>query len=296
MSESADCWYCGGRDAEACPICAPEKETPLEDESAAVLGQDGWCCPEEPEDVGSRSKWIQTTVEEYNLRILCESEAELCNENYQVALDLTERCCRNLEKHLDAAQPQGILPSTGRRGEHELFCLSMAHRARCLVPLQYFSRVIDDCKRFGRLYDGILDAGRPALLHEQETKVLACRRLRSCDSESRSRISFIGHMALLGAAVEIAQQSRERVGNGFAPKTVLDHSMKAIEGLRPLDMFAFPGLNSLRAHLYISRAQANLELERWDDAKKDANLALTWDPAAQKAANYLLDSALNQEW
>ncbi|CAE8600096.1 unnamed protein product, partial [Polarella glacialis] len=138
------------------------------------------------------------------------------------------------------------------------------------------------------LYDDIVDSGHPKLLHEHEKKVLSCHG-------SFQILTFLGHLTVLGAAAEIACQCRDRVGHGFAPKIVLDHTSKAIQGLRHLQAPVFPGLNSLRAHLHVSRAQAGLELERWEEAKQDATAALDYDPAFREA-QYMLKSAEDQEW
>merc|ERR1711920_1051904 len=107
--------------------------------------------------------------------------------------------------------------------------------------------------------------------------------------------SFVGGMLILGAACDIADTCRNRVGNGAAPKVVLDHTKKAIDGLEKLDFALFPGLNSLRAHLYVTRTHACLELERWEEAKADAQMALACDPSF-KEAEYMMQSAEDEEW
>uniref|UniRef100_A0A7S2BPS8 KIF-binding protein n=1 Tax=Alexandrium andersonii TaxID=327968 RepID=A0A7S2BPS8_9DINO len=173
-----------------------------------------------------------------------------------------------------------------RRGERELLALAFAHRGRCHLLKQDYRQVIDDTKRFIRLYEMLIDEGNLAAMHEHEKKVL---------STHEPGATFIGNMPLLSAACEIANQCRERVGNGFAPKVVLEHSRKAIEGLEPLDFMVFPGLNALRAHLHVTRAHAALELERWEEAKEDAEMALACDPSF-KEAEYMKQSAENEEW
>merc|ERR1712232_1423018 len=114
-----------------------------------------------------------------------------------------------------------------------------------------YGALVDDCKVFGCVYDDIVDGGHPDRLHKQEQKLFGM-------TTTADEASFLDHITLLGAAGEIASQCRERVGNGYAPKTVLVHTLKAIEGLRPLSAQIFPGLQSLRAHIHVSRAHACL--------------------------------------
>eukprot|EP00418_Pyrodinium_bahamense_P024182 CAMPEP_0179143052 /NCGR_PEP_ID=MMETSP0796-20121207/68769_1 /TAXON_ID=73915 /ORGANISM="Pyrodinium bahamense, Strain pbaha01" /LENGTH=297 /DNA_ID=CAMNT_0020843027 /DNA_START=33 /DNA_END=926 /DNA_ORIENTATION=- len=289
--DDASCWYCGGANPETCPVCctpqAEDREEAIRKESAAVIGQDGWVCPEDADLEAQRKA---ASPEAYNLKLLCESESHLHNGEWEAALELSDRCCRNLELHVEACE--GAVAAPGqmrpflRRGERELLALAFAHRARCHLLKQDYRMVILDGKRFVKLYEWIVEGGNPATMHQQEKQVL-----NALDPGA----AFMGNMPLLAAACEIANQCRERVGNGFAPKVVLEHTRKAIEGLEPLDFMVFPGLNSLRAHLYITRAHAALELERWEEAKEDAELALACDPSF-KEAEYMKQSAENEEW
>lgn len=285
------CWYCGGTNPDTCPVCSTAKVEDRADavrnETAEVIGQDGWCCPE---DIGFEERVKAASPEAYNLKLLSESESHLRDGDWQRALELSERACRNLELHIQAAEGKANVPGQFRpflrRGEQELLALCFAHRGRCYLLKQDYLQVIDDVKRFARLYEMIVEGGTPAAMHDHEKKVL---------STHEPGATFIGNMPLLAAACEIANQCRDRVGNGFAPKVVLEHSRKAIDGLEPLDFMVFPGLNALRAHLHVTRAHAALELERWEDAKEDAELALACDPTF-KEAEYMKQSAENEEW
>mmetsp|Transcript_86698 Transcript_86698/g.269784 ORF Transcript_86698/g.269784 Transcript_86698/m.269784 type:complete len:298 (+) Transcript_86698:89-982(+) len=289
--EGADvCWYCGGADPEACPVCSTPKpqdrEEAIRSETTAVHGQDGWAVPDDPKQ---EERGRVETPEGYNIALLCESEGHLRDGNWEPARELSHRACMNLERHIDACEGRGTpgqLRPFVRRGERELLALAFAHRARCGLLKQDYREVIDDSKRFARIYAVIVDAGNPELMHKQERKVLGAHAPGA---------SFIGKMTLLGAACEIASQCRDRVGNGFAPKIVLEHAKRAIDGLETLDFMVFPGLNSLRAHLYITRAHAGLELGMWEQAKEDAELALACDPTFTEA-EYMKQSAEDQEW
>jgi len=206
------------------------------------------------------------------MQILGHAEELLRRREPEAAFEECNRCCRSLEKNPEP-----------RRGELEVLCLALAQRARCCLIREDYLMVVDDCKRFGRIYEEVLESGNPDLLHEREKVLLG------------PATTAIGHLTVLGAAAEIAVQCRDRVGAGFAPKVVRDHAMKAIVGLKSLDKAAFPGLDSLRAHICISRAQAALELEKWEEAREDSLAALAYNPDFREA-QYMLQAAERQEW
>lgn len=296
------CWFCNNTEPEACPVCNVGQK-PVEDKSKAslaVVGQDGWCAPEDARFKG----WVSQSLEAHSLQILQESEAKLKQGDWKSALESVDRVCRALEQHINIADgkakpPEGAPVALVRRGERELLCFVFAHRARCQLLKQDYPILVDDCKRFGRLYNQVLDSGDHRTLQQQEQKVLSVKEEH--DSEAPAKASqeaspkVLGHMVVLGAAAEIASQCRDRVGRGFAPALVLDNTAKALRGLELLDFKAFPGLNALRAHLRVTRSQASLELQHWAEAKKDAELALTCDPGFREA-EYLLKAAEDQEW
>eukprot|EP00747_Dinoflagellata_sp_TGD_P184576 gnl/TRDRNA2_/TRDRNA2_40320_c0_seq1.p1 gnl/TRDRNA2_/TRDRNA2_40320_c0~~gnl/TRDRNA2_/TRDRNA2_40320_c0_seq1.p1 ORF type:complete len:363 (+),score=102.99 gnl/TRDRNA2_/TRDRNA2_40320_c0_seq1:70-1158(+) len=294
---SDGCWYCGGIDVEACPVCSSsslplspeEKVAAGMSESAGVHGQDGWCPPEDQFLDQTRGGDRFQTPEEYNMDILLESEEHLRKGDSEKALELTKRATRNLEKHFDnvGGDPASrSLRAMARRGERELFCLSWAHRARCNLLKADYDMAVFDCKRFDVLYGEILDDGNGTKLVKQERQLL-------CHLPSGS--SFISHMDILHAALEIALKCRDRVGRGHIPKVVIEHTQKAVDGLKPLCDKTFPGLNSLQAHLHCTRAQAALELQEWDQAKIDAKKALAFDSKFSEAV-YMLKAAENEEW
>lgn len=305
--EDEICWACGGLDSSACVVCnIPEpgavneiEESSSDNEDPINDRQDSQAHPlevqkEDPkqESVGLNPLMMQLVdnPRDYNLSLLVQSEGYLHNNNWETALELTNRCCRNLEKHIAACDGQGFQPGETLpliyRGERELLCLAFAHRSRCFLLKQDYVQVIDDCKRFSRFCEGVFEGGNPEIMRKFEQDVI---------SDYASGSTFLGQMPIIGAAAEIANQCRERVGSGWAPKLVLDHTQKAISGLEPLNFRIFPGLNSLRAHLHVTRAHACLELEMWDDAKIDAEAALACDPQFTEA-QYMLESAENEEW
>jgi len=273
----------------ASPQILPERAQTHREESAALLGQDGWCCLDDPDDA-RYGGWTHTTLEDLNVQLLCEAEALLRRGDVK-AHEICDRCCRKLEQHLQ----NGIVPGAphvkalSAAGEAELLCLAVAQRVRCCLLKQDFQAMVNDSKMFGRLHEEIVDAGKPALLHELERRVL--ESVPGLAPEA----NFLGHVILVGAAAELAVQCRERVGNGYMPQTVLDHALRAVNGLQTLDVAVFPGLNSLRAHLHVSRAQACLELEMWTDAAQEAKAALERD-ASFKEAEFLLKAAKTEEW
>lgn len=280
------CWFCHGQDDEVCPVCTVAKTDKME-ESGALCGQDGWCSLEDPEELSKKSGWQVTTIEGFNLKLLCQAEDLLRKEDAEGAFDLANRVCRNLEKHLDAVEGRSTKDATVRallrRGEREVFCLSFSERARCLLLKQDFKQVVEDCNRYSRVLETVTEKGDVKLLHQHEKKIM---------KEGRSAL---GNIPILGAAAEIAHQCRDRVAHGFGPKLVLDHSQRALNGLQALERRAFPGLDALRAHLHVTRAQALLELERWEEAKEEAKTALELDRKV-KEADYMLQCAERQEW
>merc|ERR1711971_770341 len=105
--------------------------------------------------------------------------------------------------------------------------------------------------------------------------------------------TFVGHITMLRAVLDIAQQCRNRVGGGHKLKVVLEHTNKALQGINLLSSVAFLGLDSLRAHIHVTRAQASLELGNWSEAKKDAAKALEYDPTFSEA-EYMRSAAENK--
>lgn len=303
MADDEGCWYCNGINEFSCPVCAPEtklgkteRAQAIKSETTAVYGQDGWCL-DEYEDPSKKK--TPDTPEEYNLKLLVDAEEELQKGNAKKARELADRAVKNLEKHFNASQGFGpdddltnvktAAPKSRpmvRRGEKEMLALAYAHVVRCYLLEQKYTEGIEKSKIFARIYEGVVNDGNPIRLHKQERKVLWAYKPGT---------SFLGHIAIVRAAMEIAVQARERVGQGFAPKTVMDHTQKAIDGIAPLDATVFHGLNSLRANLHVTRAHAALEQGRWEEAKQDAQLALDNDPKFREA-EYMLQSAEDEEW
>ncbi|CAJ1344012.1 unnamed protein product [Effrenium voratum] len=249
------CWLCEGRDSSACVICGPER--PVE-EGASLLGQDGWCCQEDSE--ARFGGWTKTTTEDLYWELLLETEALLRSDS-NLALERAERCARNLEQ-LSSDQVA------------QLRCLAYAQLARCHLARQEYTLLVEDCKRYARLRE------------EAEGSLL---------EKFEAEVAPLGPLATLGAAAELATSCRAAVTDGFAPKVVLDHASRALSGVQLLPLSAFPGLPALRAHLYASRCQACLELEKWREAKQDATSALQCDPD-MKEAKYLLRAAESESW
>merc|ERR1712039_570092 len=96
-----------------------------------------------------------------------------------------------------------------KRGERELLALAFAQRGKCNLLRQNFREVVDDSKRSARIYDMVIDLGSTAIIQKQEAAVLGPHATES---------SFVGGMLILGAACDIADTCRNRVGNGAAPK------------------------------------------------------------------------------
>merc|ERR1719265_3061357 len=145
---------------------------------------------------------------------------------------------------------------------------------------------MEEVKKFKALYETVVESGEPTRLHRLEKQLLA---------DHSTDAGFVAHLVNMSAAVEILLTCRERAKNGYVPKIVIDNSQKAIEGLRPMCDEALPGLNMLRASLHCVRAHAEMELEMWDDALEDAELALMCDPNS-KEAEYMKDCAENEDW
>lgn len=289
-----NCWYCNGVDSAACPMCNPsdeseDKPNAIKAETNAVLGQDGWHAPE-----GDRfgpppaTESISNSLEAPNMKILCKAEDCLQNGNVQKALELAVTVLKNIDAHM--TQLKGQVDFNGsslvKRGEMETLCLGCAVVARCYFCAKRFEAGMEQVKKFSSLYEMVVDAGDPARLHKLEKDLL-----EDCSPNA----AFVTHLFNMSAAAEILLTCRERVKNGYAPKIVMDNSQKAIEGLRPMCNEALPGLNFLRAGLHCVRAHAALELEMWDEAMEDADLALLCDPDC-KEAEYMKECAENQEW
>merc|ERR1712070_51862 len=116
---------------------------------------------------------------------------------------------------------------------------------------------------FDHFYKLVVKSGNPVKLHKQERQLLE-------PYVDGPACTYLGHMETLKNSLEAALKCRERVGQGHAPKKVLDVTQTSIEALEPVSAMAVPGLDSLRAYLHVTRAHAALELERWDVAKEDA--------------------------
>lgn len=292
-ASNPDCWYCSGIDAAACPMCSEAK--PSEDTRPAVKPE-----PTTSDATGGKvfparrfePPMVQKTVESVNLKLLVEAEDFYARGLPQEALELTNRALRNLEQHFDACEGRGITAMEARpmlkRGEREMFCLGWACSARCCLYGKAYENCVEEIKKFSSVYDGLTDCDQfdASKLAKLERRLL---------NELPPGVSFVRDMSILQAALEIQLSCKQKVSNGWAPKTVIDHAEKALVGLRPLDAEAFRGLGALRAELLATKSQAELELERWDEAEEDAKEALELDPS-NTAAAYLLECAQNEDW
>jgi len=315
--DGEECWFCNGLNSDACAVCgvAAEPENPdtaIRKETEGVHGQDGWCLPGENNGGRAQKKTLETP-EEYNFKILEESEQTLRSgdaDAAEKALLLARRAERNMRKHLKAANADGVAPMWRKyekdlrkdmgapdepavapvlqRGERELAPISYAQVIRCLILKQEYKEAVEECKWFTHFYKQVVKSGNPVKLHKQERQLLE-------PYVDNSSCTFLGHMETLKDSLEVALLCRERVGQGHAPKLVLDNTRKAIDALDPVSVVAVPGLDTLRAHLHVTRAHAALELERWDVAKEDAELALAYDPRFSEA-EYMRQSAEAKEW
>lgn len=231
-------------------------------------------------------------VESLNLKLLLEAEDLLLEGLPQDALELINRVLRNLERHFDACEGRDVSSlqcrPMMRRGERELFVLAWAVSARCMLCGRAYENCIAEIKKYSELREGLSESGE----FDDSRFVQLERRLLTNHS---SGSTFINQMDILQAALEIYVNSKKRVSTGWAPKVVIDHTEKALIGLSKLDADVLLGLTSLCAELHIIRAQAELELERWDDAKDDAEKALKLDQGLVEA-RYLLECAENEEW
>ncbi|CAE7814093.1 unnamed protein product, partial [Symbiodinium necroappetens] len=263
------------------PIAAspPEASCGCGEKTSAFVGQDGWACDDSRD--ARFGNWTCSSVEDANLQLLSDSEALLQRGDPSAAFERAEQCCRGLEDRLSAGRRGPLCYQEAKPGELELLCLAWAQRIRASLLLQNYSSMVEDAKKFSRLHEEIVGGGEPDLLHKFEKQVTGA--------------SVVDHIEVLGAAAELASQCRDRVARGYAPKIVLDHASKAVAGLQPLPGNDLPGLSSLRAHLHLSRAQAHLELELWNQAKEDASSALRFDPSLAEA-KYMLKAAECESW
>lgn len=285
------CWYCGGIDDAACPMCSPDrapedKMAAILGETAAVVGQDGWC-PPAGDIFGDNASQAGSNLESYNVQLLVVAEEHLRTGEWSRGLEFARRAVRNLEAHFDRVESGSPQAPLLKRGEREAFCLARAAVARCLFTGQQYELLVQEVRDFSRIHDHLVESGDLSRLLLLERKVL--------DGHVSTDATFVGDLATAAAAVDILLACRQRVKSGAGHKLVMEHVAKALVGLRPMSAEALPGLNQLRANLAATRAQAALELERWEEAKQDALKALELDPALSEA-QYMLECAVEEEW
>ncbi|CAE7507696.1 unnamed protein product [Symbiodinium natans] len=275
------CWLCEGRDSAACVICGPPSVAQTCGQTSTLVGQDGWCCDDSRDE--RFGNWTYSSVEDINLQLLSDSEALLRQGDASGSFERAEQCSRGMEERLSEGRGGRLdfQAAAAKPGELEMLCLGQVQRIRSSLAQQNYPRVVEDTKKFSKLHEEIVSGGAPDILHKFEKQVTGAL--------------VVDHIEVLGAAAELAIQCRDRVARGYAPKTVLDHASKAVTGLQPLPANDFPGLGFLRAHLHVSRAQAYLELELWEQAKEDASAAMRCDPSVPEA-RYLLKAAECESW
>eukprot|EP00444_Apocalathium_aciculiferum_P046845 CAMPEP_0183502630 /NCGR_PEP_ID=MMETSP0371-20130417/4363_1 /TAXON_ID=268820 /ORGANISM="Peridinium aciculiferum, Strain PAER-2" /LENGTH=313 /DNA_ID=CAMNT_0025697391 /DNA_START=51 /DNA_END=989 /DNA_ORIENTATION=- len=313
MVHGGQCWYCEGSNPEACPVCAacvPEQESCRASSGEGPAFRHGGSegRSQQRADEAKRLPACQEdqlaveTLEEVNLCLLHASERHVRNGDAQSAHDVASACLSNLMAHFGAPQPGAPQPRAARpiirAGERELLCLAFAQFARCCLLRQSYFDLADYCERSCKVFDAVRQMGGLATLLRQERTLLGDDG--GDDGKggggSGAGVGLVGApLAALGAAAAAAVRGRERVGHGFAPEAVLEQTRSGLEGVRPLSCRVFLGLDSLRAHLHVTRSQAFLEMERWAEAKEEATLALECD-SSFKEAEYMLESAQNEEW
>ncbi|CAE7735540.1 unnamed protein product, partial [Symbiodinium pilosum] len=161
------CWLCEGRDSAACVICGPPIAASSCGQSSALVSQDGWCCDDSRDE--RFGNWTHASVEEVNLKLLEDSEALLLAGNASAALDMAEQCCRTMEDRLSGGGRRALRYQEAKPGEIELLCLAWVQRIRSSLLQQNYKAMVDDTKKFAKLYEEIGD--EPELLHKFEKQV-----------------------------------------------------------------------------------------------------------------------------
>lgn len=291
------CWYCGGQDSLACPMCGGHvdraKKLPQTDaERAAAIGReseslhsmDGWSTTAQCPLRGSTLGRADETPEDLSVRVLCEAEELMMRRQLDKAHETQGRAIWHLEKHTRDTT------SIRNRGEVETLCLAWGQRARLLL-MQGQEKYEDAQFAAGKAdaaYDFIVGDKDPLKLSKHEQKILRMGR-------HPEGSTYVSHMGVLFVALKLARQCRERVEHGHVPREVMEQCVKVMKGLESLDDGVFVGVESLRAHVLVSRAQSALEMELWENARHDAEAALKFDPEFEEA-NYLRNAAMKKEW
>lgn len=289
-SKSAElCWYCSGTFDAACPFCGelPEDDGPV---SEVLLGQDGFvACRKE------KVPRAEDSPQEYAITLMRQAEEAMASGNSQKAEDLCDRVFQNMSMHFQMCEENRAIET---RGEKEALAIMYAVRAKAkflkaagnpTVEQEEWKDAINDCKAFLYRYEATVSTGNPVKLFSHEKKIL------SQPSRAKNAPSFVGHMAEFQQGLESLMKSRERVQMGLKPKAASELCTAALQVLQPLDATAFKGIERLRAHLHLVRAQSYLELKQWDTALKDADKCYELDPR-MKEAKILRDHARQREW